>query len=241
MDDGAKLETIISQRRSIRAFRPDPVDGALVERILDVAARAPSGTNMQPWKAYALTGPALGKLKAALLSAEAEDGTTREAEYQYYPSPIFEPYMGRRRKVGLDLYGILGIARGETAKMRKQHARNLMFFDAPVGLMFTINRKLKIGSWLDYGMFLQNVMVAARCNGLETCVQAAFAPFHEVIRADLGLDPDEIVVCGMSLGYADPNAPENALDTERVEARSFTRFIGFDDEPVTVGEPASVA
>ncbi|HEX8664804.1 MAG TPA: nitroreductase [Beijerinckiaceae bacterium] len=232
MDDGKPsgreiVEAAIAGRRSVRAFLPTPVPRALVERILDVAARAPSGTNMQPWRVRVLAGAAKERLSAALMRAEAE-GSPHEAEYRYYPQEFFEPYLSRRRKVGWDLYGLLGIARGETGRMRAQHARNLLFFDAPVGLIFTIDRRLEIGSWLDYGIFLGNVMTAARGHGLDTCAQAAFAPFHEAIRAHLGLDPEEVVVCGMSLGYEDPSAPENALRTDRVPAREFASFEGFD-------------
>jgi nitroreductase len=221
------IEEAITGRRSVRAFRPDPVAGHVVEHILDVAARAPSGTNMQPWRAYALAGEPKARLTAALLAAHDEPGSTREAEYTYYPAPFFEPYLGRRRVVGWDQYQRLGIARGDTERMHHQHGRNLAFFDAPVGLIFTIDRRLEIGSWLDYGMFLQNIMVAARAHGLETCVQAAFAPFHGVIRQHLPLDENEIVVCGLSLGYEDAAAPENGVRSERVPARDFTTFLGF--------------
>jgi nitroreductase len=221
------VEAAIASRRSVRAYLPTSVPRALVERILDVAARAPSGTNMQPWRVRVLAGAAKARLSAALMRAEAEGGP-HAAEYRYYPEKFFEPYLARRRKVGWDLYGLLGIARGETERMRAQHARNLVFFDAPVGLIFTIDRRLEIGSWLDYGIFLGNVMTAARGHGLHTCAQAAFAPFHETIRTNLGLDPEEVVVCGMSLGYEDSSAPENALRTERVPAREFATFEGFD-------------
>ena len=232
MDDGKPsgpeiVEAAVAGRRSVRAFLSAPVPRALVERILDVAARAPSGTNMQPWRVRVLAGAAKERLSAALMRAEAE-GSPHEAEYRYYPQEFFEPYLSRRRKVGWDLYGLLGIARGEMARMRAQHARNLVFFDAPVGLLFTIDRRLEIGSWLDYGIFLGNVMAAARGHGLHTCAQAAFAPFHAVIRAHLGLAAEEVVVCGMSLGYEDYSAPENALRTERVPAREFATFDGFD-------------
>lgn len=216
----------IASRRSIRAFLPKPVPRGTVERILDIAARAPSGTNMQPWRAHALAGDALRRLSDALV-AEALAGTPVEAEYRYYPEAFFEPYLSRRRKVGWDLYGLLGIARGETGKMRRQHARNYDFFGAPVGLIFTIDRRLEIGSWLDYGIFLGNVMTAARGMGLDTCPQAAFAPHHRTIREYLPIPPEEVVVCGMALGHADPDAPENALVTERVPARDFCRFDGF--------------
>ena len=224
------IDDAITGRRSVRAFRPDPVAAHLVEHLLDVAARAPSGTNMQPWRAHALAGAAKDQLSADLLAAHAEPPGTYKAAYTYYPNPFFEPYLGRRRKVGFDLYERLGIARGQTERMHRQHGRNLSFFDAPVGLIFTIDRRLEIGSWLDYGMFLQNIMLAARAHGLETCVQAAFAPYGAVIRQHLAFGEDEIMVCGLSLGYEDREAPENGLTTERVPARDFTTFIGFDPE-----------
>ena len=228
--DTALVERLVAERRSVRAFRPDPVPRDLVEHILDVAARAPSGTNMQPWKVYALAGQAKARLSDALIASEADpDGPPRVAEYTYYPDPFFDPYLGRRRKVGWDLYGLLGISRGDTERMRRQHARNLLFFDAPVGLICTVDRRLEIGSWLDYGMFLQNIMVVARAHGLETCPQAAFAPFHAVIRETLPIGSHEVVVCGMSIGYPDLDAPENTLATERVPAREFTAFFGFEE------------
>ena len=216
----------ITSRRSVRAFLGTPVPRETVERILDIAARAPSGTNMQPWRGYVLTGEPLRRLSDALV-AEAMAGTPVEGEYRYYPEAFFEPYLSRRRKVGWDLYGLLGIAKGETEKMKRQHARNFDFFGAPVGLVFTVDRRLEIGSWLDYGIFLGNVMTAARGMGLDTCPQAAFAPHHRTIREHLPIREEEVVVCGMALGHADPAAPENALVTERVPAREFCRFLGW--------------
>ena len=150
-------------------------------------------------------------------------------EVQYYPDEFFEPYLSRRRKVGWDLYGRLGIARGEAAKMRAQHRRNFQFFDAPVGLVFTIHRSLATGSWLDYGMFLENVMIAARAQGLDTCAQAAWTHYHKVMRPVLGFADEEVVVCGMALGLADPDAPENRLETERVASDQFMAWRGFDE------------
>ena len=174
---------------------------------------------MQPWRVHVLTGEPKERLSAALVRAHAE-GAPHGAEYKYYPDGFFEPYLARRRKVGWDLYGLLGIARGETARMQAQHARNLVFFDAPVGMIFTIDRRLEIGSWLDYGIFLGNVMTAARGHGLDTCAQAAFAPFHATIRRELGLGAEEVVVCGLSIGYEDTAAPENAAqDRARAGAR----------------------
>jgi nitroreductase len=219
-----EVDAAITSRRSLRRFRPDPVSRATVAHLLDVAARAPSGTNMQPWRAHVLTGAAKDRFCQAVLTAFETDAPQPPHEYRYYPEKFFEPFLSRRRKVGFDLYGLLGIGRGDTARMKQQHARNFVFFDAPVGLVITIDRRLEIGSWLDLGMFLQNFMVAARGRGLDTCPQAAFAPFHAVVRAQLGLAPEELVVCGMALGVADLDAVENTLVTERVPAHGFTTF-----------------
>lgn len=228
-EDRRAVEAAILGRRSIRAFLPTPVDAGLVEHLLDVAARAPSGTNMQPWKAYALAGEAKMTLSRALSVAhDDQESGAHSSEYEYYPTPLFEPYISRRRKIGFDLYGLLGIGRGEKERMHAQHGRNLFFFDAPVGIIFTIDRGLKIGSWLDYGMFLENLMIAARAHGLETCPQAAFAPFHSTIRRHVPIGPEEVVICGLALGYEDVAAVENTLRSVRVPAREFTRFFGFE-------------
>ena len=217
--DRDAIERAILERRSVRAFLPTQISRETVERILEVAARAPSGTNMQPWRAHVLAGDIKNKLAAAVVDA-FEQGTpgAHKSEYKYYPDQFHEPYLSRRRKVGFDMYGLLGIARGDTAAMKAQTGRNFVFFDAPVGIIFTIDRRLEIGSWLDYGMFLQNVLLAARAQGLETCPQAAFANYHSVVRDVLGLDDNEIVVCGLSLGYEDRNAVVNTLTTHREKA-----------------------
>jgi len=194
---------------------------------LNVSARAPSGTNMQPWMARVLTGAPKDRLIAAVQAAFDAGEPGHKQVVQYYPDEFFDPYLARRRKVGWDLYGRLGIARGENAKMKAQHRRNFQFFDAPVGIVFTIDRRLATGSWLDYGMFLQNVMTAARVRGLDTCAQAAWTHYHKAIRPVLELDDTETVVCGMALGFADPDAPENAMVTERTPATTFARFQGF--------------
>jgi nitroreductase len=228
MMDAAPVDQAIASRRSVRRFLPAEVPRSEIEAILDVAGRAPSGTNMQPWNGYVVVGTAKNELCEAVLKAfDAEDPGNKQ-EVQYYPDEFFEPYLSRRRKVGWDLYGRLGIARGEGAKMKAQHRRNFEFFDAPVGMIFTIHRRLATGSWLDYGMFLENIMVAARGRGLDTCAQAAWTHYHGAIRPVLGLAEDEVVVCGMALGYADPEAPENALATERVESNRFMSWRGFD-------------
>lgn len=222
----AAVDAAITSRRSIRAFLPTPVPREMVEAILQVAARAPSGTNTQPWKVHVLTGDAKRRLSDAIVAAydDPAERATHTEEYDYYPTEWVSPYIDRRRKVGWDLYGLLGIGKTDKVRMHAQHGRNYRFFDAPVGLIFVIDRIMRQGSWLDYGMFLQNVMVAARARGLDTCPQAAFTQFHRIIEAQLGLQPHEQVVCGMSLGWADPAAVENGLVTEREPAAAFTRF-----------------
>lgn len=222
--DPAAVDDAINTRRAVRAFTDEPVSRETVVEVLEAASRAPSGTNMQPWKVHVLLGAARERLAETLVDAYLNRQDEIDAEWSYYPDPIPEPYLSRRRKVGWDLYGLLGIEKGDKERMRIQHARNFRFFDAPVGLICTIDRVLEVGSWLDYGMFLQNVMVAARGRGLHTCPQAAFAPYHRIIREALGIPESEMVVCGMAIGHADPDAPENALETERVPVEAFARF-----------------
>ncbi len=227
IDEAEIVDRAITSRRSVRRFLPDPVPRETVEQILAVASRAPSGTNMQPWRVYVAAGAVKDRLSERIVDAYLNENDQHQQEYKYYTNPIPEPYLSRRRKVGWDLYGLLGIAKGDKDKMRAQHARNYLFFDAPVGLVFTIDRILEKGSWLDYGMFLENVMVAARGRGLHTCPQAAFAQFHKIMRAELGVSEQEIVICGMSLGYADESAVEYQLETVREPVESFATFAGF--------------
>ena len=223
----AAVEAAITSRRSTRAFLPTPVPRATVERILEVASRAPSGTNTQPWKVYVLMGEPLESLSRRLVAAydDPEERARHSEEYAYYPTEWVSPYIDRRRKVGWDLYSLLGIAKTDKARMHAQHRRNYEFFGAPVGLMFTIDRIMRQGSWLYYGMFLEGVMVAARAHGLHTCPQAAFTPFHRIIVEAIGAPAEEQLVCGMSLGHIDPDAIENTLVTEREPVARFTRFL----------------
>jgi nitroreductase len=220
------VDAAITSRRSIRAFLPTPVAREDIEQILEVSARAPSGTNTQPWKVYVLTGDARTALSEAILAVHTDPAQSQQhtEEYAYYPRQWVAPFIDRRRKVGWDLYSLLGLTRDNKSGMAAQHARNFRFFDAPVGLIFTIDRVLEQGSWLDYGMFLQNVMVAARGRGLDTCPQAAFTQYHRIIAAHLNLPENETVVCGMALGWADMDKIENSLVTEREPVASFVRF-----------------
>ncbi|MDB5962723.1 MAG: nitrobenzoate reductase [Massilia sp.] len=221
------VDQAIVTRRSTRAFLPTPVAREDIAAILEVAARAPSGTNIQPWKVTVLTGAARQRLSDAIIAVYHDKDAVREhtEEYAYYPRQWTSPFIERRRKVGWDLYSLLGLARDNKEGMAAQHARNFNFFDAPVGLIFTIDRILAQGSWLDYGMFLQNIMVAARGRGLDTCPQAAFTQFHKIIATQLDVPANETVVCGMALGYADPSKIENTLITERVPLDHFARFL----------------
>lgn len=222
--DADIVDEAIVSRRSVRAFLPDMVDDDTIRAILTVAARAPSGTNMQPWKVYVTKGETKQRISDAILNSGIRAEKADWDEYRYYPTQFFEPYLTRRRANGFGLYGALGIGRREVDKMRAQHDRNFVFFDAPVGMIFTIDRRLNQGSWIDYGMFLQNIMVAARGRGLHTCPQAAFAPYHRQIRPVLNIPDEEIVVCGMALGHEDTSKPENAFRTDRVPLEEWVTF-----------------
>jgi len=220
------VDEALTTRRSIRAFLPDPVPQQTVRHVLEVAARAPSGTNIQPWHVWVVAGEAKTKLSEAVIAAR--DAGEEDFEYSYYPERWMEPYLSRRRKVGYDLYGLIGIEKGDKEAMWRQHTRNFVFFDAPVGLFFTFNRSLETGTWLDVGMFMEGVMAAARGQGLDTCPQVAWVGYHKAIREQLGIPDDQTLVCGMSMGYADLSKPENTLVSEREPVENFTEFFGFE-------------
>lgn len=218
------VEKAIASRRAVRAFLPDPVDPALVRRLIELAAQAPSGTNMQPWRLRVLGPRTRARLETALVAA-LDDPSPREEEYRYYPATLREPYLSRRRKVGWDLYGLLGVAKGDHAGMRRQTEANLCFFGAPVALMLTVDRDLEIGSWLDLGGFIQTLLIAAQGHDLDSCPQAIFASFHGVVRRELAIPQSEVVVCGIALGKADPDAPANRLVPEREPVEGFTSWL----------------
>lgn len=221
------VDEAITSRRSVRAFLPVPIPQSTIEDILRVASRAPSGTNTQPWRVRVLTGAAKQRLSNAILaqynrvSGEPAD----QPEYDYYPREWFSPYVDRRRTLGYELYRLLGIGREDKARMHEQMARNFTFFDAPVGMIFSIDRRLGKGSWLDYGFFLEAIAIAARGRGLHTCPQAAFADFPQTISRELAFEPHEMVVCGMSLGFEDESAVENGLRSAREPVAGFTQFL----------------
>jgi len=218
------VEEAISGRHSVRAFLKKPVPRALLLRIISIAGRAPSGSNVQPWKVWVLEGAAKEEV-ARDLADRYDRGAVVAREYNYYPEKWREPYLARRRACGWGLYSSLGIGRTDKDKMHAQHRRNFTFFDAPIGLIFSIDRDLELGSWLDYGMFLQSIMVAARQFGLETCPQAAFLVFYDVLQRRLGIPAEQQIVCGMSLGYPDPGAKVNSFTPERMPAEDFVSFV----------------
>ncbi len=229
--DAESVEAAITSRFSARAFLSTPVARDLIEHILDVASRSPSGTNTQPWRVYVVQGAKRGQIVTEVCAAHdsiranpALATDYREA-YDYYPEKWVSPYIDRRRENGWGLYGLLGITKGDKDAMHAQHQRNFRFFDAPVGLFFTIDRVMGRGSLVDCGMFLQNIMIAARAHGLHTCPQAAWNGFSKIILPIVGAGENEMLVCGMSLGYADEAALVNTFHTPRVAVEEFTKWV----------------
>jgi nitroreductase len=229
--DPASVDAAMLSRYSNRAFTAKPVERALLQNLLQVAGRAPSGTNTQPWKVYVLQGAKKDALVTqvcaahdALAAAPSLAAQYRE-EYDYYPEKWVSPYIDRRRECGFGLYGVLGLGKGDKAGMHAQHQQNFKFFGAPVGLMFTMDKVMGRGSLVDYGMFLQNIMLAARARGLHTCPQAAWNGFGKIILPHIGAHDNEMLICGMSLGYADESALVNTFATTRVDAQDFTTWL----------------
>ena len=221
------VQDAIGTRRSMRSFLPTPISKELVIEILDLAQRAPSGTNSQPWFTYVLAGEVKEALTTDILKAFDAGGDGHRAEIPIYPKEFFEPYLGRRRKVGWDLYGLLGIEKGDKERMHQQHGRNFKFFDAPIGFMFSMHRDMPHSNILDVGMYLQNIMLMARAMGMHTCPQVAFSQYHKIIRKHLGMGDEEVLLCGMTLGYAEPDAQENTMVTVRDSVEDHVKFLGF--------------
>ena len=232
MSNSVTIQQAMDSRMSARAFTQQAVTQEVITDILHMASRAPSGTNTQPWKVYVLQGESRNSLVTKVCAAHDEirahpekAADYREA-YDYYPEKWVSPYIDRRRENGWSLYGLLGIGKADKDKMHLQHQRNYKFFDAPVGLMFTLDKVMGRGSLVDYGMFLQSVMLAARAHGLHTCPQAAWNGFATIILPHVGAGPDEMLVCGMALGYADDKDIVNTFRTPRETVASFTHWLG---------------
>ncbi|MFW2003370.1 nitroreductase [Acinetobacter ursingii] len=225
------VDDAIRSRHSVRAFLSTPVDAQIIKDILEVACRAPSGTNTQPWKVYVITDKKRDEMVDRVCKAQLEiyNHPEKAAEYQetfpYYPEKWISPFIDRRRENGWGLYGLLNIQKGEKEKMAAQQLRNYQLFDAPVGLYFTVNKAMGIGSKMDISMMIQNVMVAAKARGLDTCPQAAWNHFHPIVLEVLGASDDEELVCTVALGYANPDEIVNTFITPREPVENFTVFM----------------
>ncbi len=225
--NAAAVDAAINTRQSVRAFLPTPVARPTVETLLKLAARSASGSNIQPWRVRIIGGDIKERLEKAIFDAVERDGfEPYQREWNYYPVNWREPFHGRRRKIAWDMYSLLGVDKGDFEGTQRARMRNYEFFGAPVGMIFTLDEDLEIGSWLDLGIYLGTLMIAARGHGLHSCPQAAFADFHRIIRAQLGIPEKEVIICGMALGHIDPDAPVNRLVTERAPLADYASFDG---------------
>lgn len=222
----AAIDTVIRSRRTIRAFRPDPVPRPQLVEILELASMAPSNFNTQPWRVYVLTGDVKRVLSEVI--AQAHSANTHPP-FSPFPQPPPPDCAARLDDFARRYYAALGIDRADMAARGRQTGRNFLFFDAPVGLIFTIDSALTKHSWLDFGLFLQNLMLAAEARGVATCPQVSFVRYQSIIAKHLALGPAEAVTCGMSLGYADEQAAVNHLGMPREPLETFTRWLGFDE------------
>jgi nitroreductase len=220
------LSDALRARKSVRAFKPDPVPRETIEAILQDATRAPSGTNIQPWKVHVVAGEVRDRLVAEVLAHRETHPADNSAEFTRPGSKRKEPYTTRMRTLGKAMYGLIGIPKGDEAANWAQWGRNYKFFDAPVGLIFTIDKELGPMSYLDLGLFIQSAMLSATARGLGTCAQGAWNQFHTVTRRVLAVPDEDYIVCGVSLGYADETAPVNTLVAEREPVASFTTWHG---------------
>ena len=208
----------------MRAFLPDPVDPAIVRRILEIASRSPTGSNIQPWRVCVAGGATRDKL-CALIHAAFESGEPKPDEgYVDHPQDMFDQALAMRRKQGKAMFTHLGIPREDKAGMKRQGGRNYLLFGAPVGLFFSIDRRHGQSAWIDIGAFLQSVMISARAFGLETCPQQAFSKYHGLIRQALPIPDGDVMVCGMAMGYADPEALINSYVADREPVEFFATF-----------------
>jgi nitroreductase len=219
-----QVRDALEQRKSVRAFLDRPVERESIVRILDAARHAPSGVNTQPWNVAIVTGAAKLRLQQKIEMAFRAGGPSC-ASYVYYPEEWISPYRERRKECALLMYEAVGITFGDKPARLDQWARNYRAFDAPVMLLFFIDRVMGQGSFIDYGMFLQSLMLAAEEEGLATCPQASLAEYPDIVRQELGFEDSMLLLCGMALGYEDREAPINSYRTPRMEVGEFTRFL----------------
>ncbi len=219
-----RVSDAVNSRRSMRVFKPDPVPKTVIEWIIETANRSASNGNLQPWKLYVTTGKARERLSAAILAAIDTADHGPGGEYDVYPKEFAPVYDQRRKLVGKQLYTLLNVPRGDTAGMQKQFRKNFDFFDAPVGMILCVERGMGNGQWIDCGIFLDQLMLLAREQGLHTCPQAAFSRYQHVVRRELKIPDNQIVICGLALGHADPDVIPNSLVTERAPIDDFTTW-----------------
>jgi nitroreductase len=213
----------IRNRASVRAFTDRSVSKDTINQILDTARWAPSGANIQPWQVVVISGDTKREIGDALVEA-GSSGQVSNPDYKYYAKRIAEPYRSRQKTCGAALYEALGISRDDKEARRDQWLKNYHGFGAPVELLFFVDSVLEKGSWVDMGMFIQNVMLAARGHGLETCPQASMAEFPDIVRDILKLPDSLSLVCGVAIGYPDVDDPVNRYRTERESVEAFTKW-----------------
>jgi nitroreductase len=212
MDDEARqaIEQLVRTRRSIRRFIDRPVSRQLLIEILDIARSAPSNSNMQPWRVYLVGGAAKDKLAQALTEAHQKSPADYQPERPIYPPNLPVPYADRLQLFGRVFYGALGIERTDMEARGRQTARNLIFFDAPIAAFFTVDRRLEAGSWFDCGLLAQTFK------------------YHSVVRRHLPIDDSQIMLCGMSIGYADTSSVEYTINMPRIPVDEFASIIGLE-------------
>jgi len=213
----------LKNRKSVRAYLDKEVTKAQIEKILNLAKHAPSGVNTQPWKVAVVTGKSKKKLQNKLLKA-FHDKSPHDMDYQYYPLEWKAPYSTRRAACGLQLYKSVDIQKEDKARRLEQWAANFRAFDAPIMMFFTMDDVMQTGSFLDFGMFLQSLMLSATAEGLATCAQGALAEYSTIVKEELHIPKNTILLCGMALGYEDTNAPINQYRTPRLDLEEFVSF-----------------
>ncbi|SDP61476.1 Nitroreductase [Ralstonia sp. 25mfcol4.1] len=220
------VASAVTSRRSVRAFKPRPIRQETVEQILQEAAAAPSGANIQPWRVYVVAGTVKDELANILVAAHRAGAAPPPT---HFPEPLPDLFRTRLIDFGARYYASLGIDRNDTAARSRQTEKNFSFFGAPVGLIISIDRRLKPHSWIDIGLFAQNLMIAAKARGIDTCPQVAFAPYHAQIASYLNMPAEEVTAFGMSLGFGDPEAEVNQTRMPRERVQDFARLLGFPD------------
>lgn len=220
----------LKRRITTRAFLATPLPRALIHEILDVARWAPSGGNMQPWKVIVLAGAAAQELKDLALAKVGHDHRlSEEGDRPMYPRDVWEPHRSRRFKIGEDMYAKMGITRENKAARIEHVRRNLEGFGAPVILLFITDRRWSYGQWAHLGMFMQSVVLAAEERGVASCMQETWMRVRETVHQRYRLEPDEMLYCGIALGYADASAAVNSLRSDRAPVEEIATFLGYDD------------